>query len=87
MTLPDERTRAVLRMADCALALYRSVSPSLTPCDTVEVRVSAAALTDLLRCLRHYPTAYDLARSAEAAPEIWAMPPGQEGAGTDDPGP
>lgn len=76
MTLPDERTRAVLQMAECALAVYRTVSPVICPGGaTGTVTVSAQALTDLVRTLRHYPTAYDLAQSARAAPEIWAAPP------------
>ena len=75
MTLPDQRTRSVLQMAEHALALYRTVSPVICPGgSTGTVTVSAQALTDLVRTLRHYPTAYDLARSAEAAPDIWAKP-------------
>lgn len=69
MTLPDQRTRAVLSLSDQVLALMpylRGTGPGAL--------VPRGVLQDLLRTLRHYPTTYDLARSAEAAPDIWAKP-------------
>ncbi len=67
MTLPDERTRAVLRMERAATQLL----PYSVGMGNAEARVPRALLLELLGALRHYPTRYDLDRSAEALPAVW----------------
>lgn len=52
MTLPDERTRAILNTQQF---LRNLLDPKKTPKVPREVRL------DALRCLRHYPHAFELA--------------------------
>lgn len=62
MTLPDERYRAVL----AAERLLKDLcDPTVTPRvpKTVRQRASAA--------LRHYPSSWDMQRTANAAPDIF----------------
>ncbi|MCR4302267.1 MAG: hypothetical protein NUV51_11690 [Sulfuricaulis sp.] len=65
MTLPTERTRAVIQTRDFMLDL---ITPSKTPKVPRAVRVRA------LRCLRHYPGAYEFDRLHKLAPESWGRP-------------
>lgn len=62
MTIPVERTRAVLRTRNFLLDL---LDPKATPRVSREVRDQAR------RCLYHYPFSTDLARSADLLPQIW----------------
>ena len=67
MTLPDQRTRAVLAACQVILALrgYTHGDPDRS------ALVPRALLIQALQTLRHYPTRYDLKVSAEKLPEIW----------------
>lgn len=68
MTLPYERTRAVNEMANAVLRL----APYLhNRRDRPKVMVPTDLLRDLVARLRHYPTQYDMKRTAELAPELW----------------
>lgn len=69
MTTPVERTNAVLRIEELVLDLH-----TLAFRRGQHVRVPRDLLLRLIVNLKHYPTAYDLARSAEALPEVWAPP-------------
>ncbi|MDZ4341703.1 MAG: BPSL0761 family protein [Candidatus Binatia bacterium] len=62
MTIPSERTRAVVAAREFMVDL---ITPSATP------KVPRAIRERALRCLRHYPGSYDLARTAAALPEQW----------------
>ena len=69
MTTPAERTRAVLCMERYVLQLrlyqYGRSDRELVPRRLIEA---------LAACLRHYPTAYELAEAAEKAPHIFGDP-------------
>lgn len=67
MTLPEQRTRAVLAAYQAILALARYTHGDLD----AKVRVPRALLSQALQTLRHYPTQFDLKVSAEKLPEIW----------------
>lgn len=69
MTVPDERTRAVVELAIEVQAL----APYLRG-RTETVRVPRETLLRLYGWLRHYPTPLDMATTAELAPRIWAAP-------------
>ena len=62
MTLPDERTRAVLHTEQF---LHSLLDPKLTPRVPRDVRKQA------LRCLRHYPAAYYIETAARFVPDIF----------------
>jgi hypothetical protein len=63
MTLPDERLRS-LKQAE---QLLRDLcDPRTTP------RIPRTLRDRARGCLRHYPTDYDLARAAEAAPDVFS---------------
>ncbi|MGU7778678.1 BPSL0761 family protein [Burkholderia sp. PU8-34] len=64
MTIPIERTRAVLRTRQFLEELTSATSSA----DLSGVRLRAESL------LRHYPTVSDLSLSATALPLIWADP-------------
>lgn len=63
MTLPPERTRAVLQMEEAVRRVLR---------DGGDVNRHRQALAV---ALRHYPTRLDMERAAEQAPEIFGPPP------------
>ena len=65
MTIPVERTRAVIQTREFLLDL---IHPSRTPKVPRAVRERAA------RCLRHYPGTYELDRMHKLAPESWGRP-------------
>lgn len=67
MTLPQERTRAVIELAReiQALAPYMHGKSET-------VRVPREALRRLLGWLRHYPMPVELTMTAKAAPHLWA---------------
>jgi hypothetical protein len=65
MTIPSERTHAVLATRNFMLDLLRAKD---TP------RVPRAIRERALRCLRHYPGEYEMERVAAMAPESWGMP-------------
>ena len=62
MTLPYERTRAVLNTQEF---LYSLLDPKDTPKVPKDVRQWAR------RCLKHYPNVSDMVRSAEQLPFVW----------------
>ncbi|WP_035998000.1 BPSL0761 family protein [Paraburkholderia caribensis] len=66
MTIPEERTEAVIRTR----LLLQQLTLSDYPHDWNRYRLRAEAL------LRHYPTFADLDLSARALPLIWAPPDG-----------
>lgn len=63
MTLPDERYRAVMQTARFLQALSYSSETKRVP---LAVRQEARAL------LRHYPTEYDMLKTAQTSPDIFA---------------
>jgi hypothetical protein len=63
MTLPDERYRAVLQTAKFLQALSYSSEIKRVP---LAVRQQARAL------LRHYPSEYDMSKTAQTSPDIFA---------------
>jgi hypothetical protein len=65
MTIPTERTRAVLQTRDFLTALLFSND---TP------RVPRYVRSRALRCLRHYPFSSGIWRAAERSPDIFAPP-------------
>lgn len=77
MTLPDERTRAVLAMAEAVIALGPYMHGN-----SDGVRVQRELLRRLHTCLRHYPTPLDMQNAAEHAPMVFGSAPK---AGTDGP--
>lgn len=62
MTIPTERTRAVIQAEELLLDL---VSSRKTPRIPKEIRDRAA------RILRHYPSKYDMELAAETSPELF----------------
>lgn len=65
MTVPEERTRAVVRTRDF---LRELTGPLATPRVPRQVRNRAAAL------LRHFPQDFHLERAAHHCPESWGRP-------------
>jgi len=65
MTIPSERTRAVLATYEFMRDL---LNPKATP------RVPRAIRNRALRCLRHYPGRYEFFRLAKVLPESWGAP-------------
>jgi hypothetical protein len=63
MTLPDERFRAVLRTRELLVNLCNSKH---TP------RVPRIIREEALWCLRHYPDYYDMKKTAQTSPDIFA---------------
>ena len=62
MTIPVERTRAVLNTRQF---LFDLLDPKTTP------KVPRAIRQRASRCLRHYPGEYDLMRAHQRVPEVW----------------
>ena len=60
MTLPDERYRAVLQTQKFLLEILN------TP------RVPKAIKDGARHCLRHYPSEYDMSKTAQTSPDIFA---------------
>lgn len=60
MTLPDERYRAVLQTERFLKEILS------TP------RVPKAIKDGARRCLRHYPSEYDMSKTAQTSPDIFA---------------
>lgn len=69
MTLPIERSRAVLDMEYNVLAL-KSYTVRKTGNQTF-AKVPLQLLDNVQRCLRHYPTKLDIEQSAKHAPMVW----------------
>lgn len=65
MTMPDERTRAVMA-AYCLL--FDLMDPKKTP------RVPPAIRDRASRVLRHFPGPYYLSVSASHIPDVWGHP-------------
>jgi hypothetical protein len=63
MTLPDERYRAVVQTRRFLLDLC---NPQHTPRVPKIIREHARAM------LRHYPSDYDMTRTAQSSPDIFA---------------
>jgi hypothetical protein len=63
MTLPDERYRAVVQTAKFLQSLSYSSEIKRVP---LAVRQQARAL------LRHYPSEYDMSKTAQTSPDIFA---------------
>jgi hypothetical protein len=63
MTLPDERYRAVMQTARFLQAL--SYSSEIK-------RVPLAVRQEARRLLRHYPSEYDMMKTAQTSPDIFA---------------
>ena len=76
MTLPNERTRAVLAAQDF---LTRLVSPYN---ENGIKKIPKVVRQEALRVLRHFPRSYDLYAAAKAAPNVFdaqtAMPEAEE---------
>jgi hypothetical protein len=71
MTMPDERTRAVVYAREFMRDL---LDPKKTPRIPRYIRERAS------RCLRHFPGDYDLDKAAEAVPRSWGpCPPREDG--------
>lgn len=66
MTIPIERSHAVVQMGDAAAALVPYAHRR-----GESVSVPARLLADLVRSLRHYPTTLDIDLSSDQAPDIW----------------
>lgn len=66
MTIPSERTRAVNQMAEAVEGLMFAVD-----WEGETVTLPREKLDRLMRCLRHYPTRFDMERTAEKCPELW----------------
>lgn len=62
MTLPDERYRSI---AQARQLLTELCSPKLTPGVSAAIRVRAQG------ALRHFPSNYDMQRTAETSPEVF----------------
>ena len=60
MTLPDERYRAVVQTQKFLLEILS------TP------RVPKAIKDGARHCLRHYPSEYDMSKTAQTSPDIFA---------------
>jgi len=60
MTLPDERYRAVVQTQKFLIEILT------TP------RVPKAIKESARRCLRHYPSEWDMEQAAEASPHVFA---------------
>lgn len=71
MTMPYERSRAVIQTADFLLKLASPYGGGYKRVPT-EVRMAAR------RLLRHYPRVYDLHAAAKAAPEIFDVQAGYD---------
>ena len=69
MTTTDERTRAVLGMAQSARALAR-----YTHGDSANALVPRELLQALQGWLRHYPSRVELNITARECPGLWAPP-------------
>jgi len=65
MTVPNERTLAVLRARDFLIDLC---SPKTTP------RVPKAVRQQASRILKHFPSVYDLTTSSSKLPDCWGEP-------------
>ncbi len=65
MTLPVERTRAVMLVEQEARRLHRAYAGNM-------VLIPKDEWLDFMRLFRHYPTAFDLSESARKCPEIWS---------------
>jgi hypothetical protein len=65
MSIPEERTKAVMETRQFLETLYRADEEIMWGL----VRTIARQL------LRHYPRDLDLASSASALPDVWAPPP------------
>lgn len=65
MTLPNERTRAVINVYDF---LVRLISPYNK--DGIK-KIPKAVRDEALRLARHYPRPYDLYAAAKACPEVF----------------
>jgi len=68
VTLPNERTRAVLGMEQAVKALA-PYATGRTWC----ARVPRDLIRELQHWLKHYPTCYDISITAERAPDLWAQ--------------
>jgi hypothetical protein len=62
MTLPDERTRAIVKARNF---LYDLIDPKKTP------RIPKAVRERARRILKHYPWDSYLDMTAEALPDVW----------------
>lgn len=67
MTIPVERTRAVLAAKDF---MYDLLNPKATP------KVPRAVRERALRVLRHYPGKFDLHEATKKCPNSWGVPGG-----------
>jgi hypothetical protein len=64
MTLPNERTRAILNTREFLLSL---LDPKKTPRVPKEIRRQA------YWCLRHFPGDWDIREAARKAPKVFEM--------------
>jgi len=65
MTMPDERTRAVINTREF---LRELLDPRATP------KVPRAIRTRAYWCLKHYPGVHDILEAVKHAPETWGKP-------------
>lgn len=69
LTLPYERTRAVLKLGEAVSDLMPLIHRR-----GEHVKVEREKIVRLVRWLRHYPTEGDVALTAELCPELWGEP-------------
>lgn len=72
MTLPYERSRAVIQTGDF---LRRLISPYT---ENGLKKIPKAVREEALRLLRHYPHPYELHEAAKAAPDIFDVQAGYD---------
>ena len=69
MTIPIERSQAVVQMGDAAISLLEYAQPKIE--GEVYIAVPAEIVRAICGALRHYPNAFDLEQSARELPTIW----------------
>lgn len=70
MTLPNERTRAVLNVEKEARRLHDAYCWR----GATFANIPREEWLNFMRLFRHYPTSFDLSESARKCPEIWGEP-------------
>ena len=69
MTLPTERTNAVVNMELFVRELASFLGPHNEQRE--KIMIPRELVKNIVRCLRHYPSLYEMQVSAEKCPEIW----------------
>ena len=69
MTIPVERTQAVINMREAAIALLQYAVPKID--GNVHVAVPVDIVRAICSSLRHYPSDFDMEETAKKLPKIW----------------